>query len=163
MNVFVCDVDPVIAAQSLADKHVVKMVVETAQMLSAACELSGITFEGQYRLTHRHHPCVQALLEQNTYVRWTVLHGLALCSEYTRRYDRRHKSQNIIETAASLLPWDTTADFDFEQFPRAVFDEFKGLNVVEAYRRHLAHKYNVLWKPGNARWRVPAVRPVWAT
>ena len=34
MNVFVLDDDPVVAAQLQCDKHVVKMIVESAQMLS---------------------------------------------------------------------------------------------------------------------------------
>lgn len=36
MNLFYVDADPTVAAQSLGDKHVVKMILETAQMLSTA-------------------------------------------------------------------------------------------------------------------------------
>ena len=36
MNIFILDNDPVIAAQMQCDKHVVKMIVESAQMLSTA-------------------------------------------------------------------------------------------------------------------------------
>ena len=36
MNIFVLDEDPTIAAQMQCDKHVVKMIVESAQMLSTA-------------------------------------------------------------------------------------------------------------------------------
>ena len=39
MNIFVLDNDPVIAAQTQCDKHVVKMIVESAQMLSTAHRL----------------------------------------------------------------------------------------------------------------------------
>ena len=36
MNIFVLNKDPVLAAQEQCDKHVVKMIVESAQMLSTA-------------------------------------------------------------------------------------------------------------------------------
>ena len=38
MNIFVIDKDPVVAAQNLCDKHVVKMILESAQMLCAPFE-----------------------------------------------------------------------------------------------------------------------------
>ncbi len=36
MNIFVLDEDPVISAQMMCDKHIPKMIVEAAQMLSTA-------------------------------------------------------------------------------------------------------------------------------
>ena len=42
MNIFVVDEDPVIAARQLCDKHVVKMILETAQMLMHCCSRTGI-------------------------------------------------------------------------------------------------------------------------
>ena len=36
MNIFVVDESPVVSAQQLCDKHVVKMILESAQMLSTA-------------------------------------------------------------------------------------------------------------------------------
>lgn len=162
MNVFVCDYDPIVAAKSLADKHVVKMVVETTQLLSTACHLQNISFEGQYKATHKHHPCLIALLEQPAFLQWTIAHGVALCHEYTERYQREHKSEQIMAYAAKHLQTDHCIVMsDFDTFPRAVFDEFKTLPVVDAYRAHLRKKYNVLWKPGNARWKFPSVNPLW--
>ena len=68
MNIFVVDIDPSKAAQSLCDKHVVKMVLETAQILST---ISG----GPYRPTHANHPCVLwAGATKRNYL-WLVEHG----------------------------------------------------------------------------------------
>lgn len=53
MNIFVLDEDPVIAAKNLADKHIVKMTLETAQMLCSA-HPSGIA---PYKQAHMKHPC----------------------------------------------------------------------------------------------------------
>ena len=48
MNIFYVDPDPGTAAQCLVDKHVVKMILESAQLLSTAHRLlDGIEFEGK--------------------------------------------------------------------------------------------------------------------
>ena len=51
MNIFYLDPDPVAAAQMQCDKHVVKMALETAQILSTV-------LGGPYKPTHAKHPSV---------------------------------------------------------------------------------------------------------
>ena len=51
MNIFVLDNDPFKAAEYQCDKHVVKMVLETAQLLCSAHETA------PYKRTHYNHPC----------------------------------------------------------------------------------------------------------
>ena len=51
MNIFVLDEDPVVAATMSCDKHVVKMILETAQMLSTVAHSHG--HEAPYRATHK--------------------------------------------------------------------------------------------------------------
>ena len=55
MNIFVLHRDPKIAAQMSCDKHVVKMILETAQMLSSAARAKGAW--APYKQTHKKHPC----------------------------------------------------------------------------------------------------------
>lgn len=55
MNIFILDTNPKIAAQYHVDKHVVKMILETAQLLCSAHWLNGS--EAPYKLTHKNHPC----------------------------------------------------------------------------------------------------------
>ena len=46
MNIFVVDKNPKIAARSLCDQHVVKMLIENCQMLSAVLD---VTYCDKYR------------------------------------------------------------------------------------------------------------------
>lgn len=91
MNIFVLDYDPEKAAQMLCDKHVVKMVLETAQMLCAAFD------NAPYKKTHANHPCTLWSQESSGNYTWLVEHGLAIAAEYTLRYGKIHKSQSVIE------------------------------------------------------------------
>lgn len=94
MNIFALDYDATVAAQMQCDKHVVKMVLESAQILSTVSfKLGGIT---PYRPTHVNHPCT--LWAQRSYDNWIwlVQHAQALAKEYTFRYKRIHKSAAVI-------------------------------------------------------------------
>lgn len=89
MNIFVLDEDPVTCAQYHCDRHVVKMVLETAQILS--------TVSGRgYRATHHRHPCTLWTAESTSNYEWLVQLGLALGDEYTYRYGKIHKSHMVI-------------------------------------------------------------------
>ena len=55
MNIFYIDTCPVKAAQMQCDKHVVKMVLESAQMLCTAHH-SFWQHDVPYKPTHRNHP-----------------------------------------------------------------------------------------------------------
>lgn len=112
MNIFMVDASPAIAAQSLVDKHVVKMILESAQLLSTAHrvldgrEVEGTTKTGRkvkrwvlddmrdvmmYQATHVNHPsavwCRQSV---DNYI-WLAAHLISLCQEYTHRYGKVHK------------------------------------------------------------------------
>lgn len=152
MNIFVCDLHPVQAAQHLADRHVVKMVLETAQVLATVAQLKEITWKDQYKITHKHHPVVKGCMTDEDYLRWTACHGLALLSEYRYRYSREHKAQPHIEKALSTLCasglW---AAEPSPHWPKAVLDQYKDVeDVVQAYRLHLADKY-IRWE-SKAKW-----------
>lgn len=89
MNIFVLDNDPVLAAQMQCDKHVVKMCLESAQMLSTVAG-------GPYKPTHAKHPCTVWAGKTLGNFRWLKIHGLALCDEYEYRYGKQHKCRDII-------------------------------------------------------------------
>ena len=56
MNIFILDEDPLLAAQAQCDKHVVKMVLESAQMLSTTHRIMGEDHEVFYKTVHKNHP-----------------------------------------------------------------------------------------------------------
>jgi hypothetical protein len=127
MNIFILDNDPIKAAQLQCDKHVVKMIVESAQMLSTAHRIldgvqcirpskSGKTRQKYwehndtnseavlYRAVHVGHPCtVWTMKSKQNYI-WHYDHFYALCLEYTYRYGKIHATQTLLDEILSIPP-----------------------------------------------------------
>ena len=134
MNIFALDNDPIKAAQMHNDKHVVKMILETAQMLST---VSG----GPYRPTHKNHPCTVWARQTKGNYDWLVQLGFALCHEYGIRYNKQHKCQSVIERLQ--YPPESIPDGDRTPFAQAMPDDCKADDAITAYRtyykQHKAH------------------------
>lgn len=88
MNIFILDTDPVQAAQWQCDKHVVKMILESTQLLSTAHWICGS--KGPYKPTHVHHPCTKWVADSRENYLWLAKHAHALLAEYKARYGRDH-------------------------------------------------------------------------
>lgn len=131
MNIFVVDQNPLLAARMLCDKHVVKMPLETAQMLSTV-------LGGPYKPTHASHPCTVWVGERRDNFVWLALHGIALCEEYTLRYGRTHKCEPIIRTALGLAHRLPRGGTPFAQCMPPVFKH--PACPVTAYRRYYHSK-----------------------
>lgn len=137
MNIFFLSKDPKKAAVYQCDKHVVKMIVETAQILSTAHRiLSENPPEFLYRKTHAKHPCVLWACSSIANYRWLAEHGIALCQEYTYRYKKSHKSTNLILWLSNHIP--PISQRDFSNPPQCMPDQYR-LNpeeYVKAYRTY---------------------------
>jgi hypothetical protein len=130
MNIFLLDKDPKKAVQYAVDKHVVKMPLETAQLLCSAHYQSNT--ETPYKITHLNHPCSKWVRESLSNYFWLIDYGLELCQEYTYRYEKVHKSQLVIEWA--LLNSPKIPDKELTRFPQAMPNNYKSDDVVKAYR-----------------------------
>jgi len=146
VNIFLLDHNPVVAAEMQCDRHVIKMTLETAQILST---ITG----GPYKPTHQNHPCTVWARETRTNFNWLVRHGLALSAEYTYRYGKRHKCQDIIEAIAANTPSDKFP-VGCTDFVKCMPDEYKVPDVVLSYRNYYHSKARF------ARWTKRAV-PFW--
>lgn len=139
MNIFVLHSDPWVAAAHHCDKHVVKMILETAQMLSAAHHLypTGKNLP-LYKKTHVNHPCTQWCIKSLSNYQWLAKLGVALCEEYTYRYGKVHKSANLISqlynTPANI------SDVGLTPMALAMPDEFKTNDPVVSYRLYYIQK-----------------------
>ena len=151
MNIFVLDTNPKIAATMLCDKHVVKMIVETAQILCTAASKLG--HEVPYRPTHAKHPCTLWAGESASNWSWLIEHGLEMCEEYTRRYNRTHKTQSVIEWCKSSNTG-PTRDIGLTPFRLAMPDQYKSDDVVMSYR-----DYYICEKSRFAKWKTE--QPMW--
>lgn len=97
MNIFVTSADPCVCARELDDARVVKMTLETAQILSTVLGLS-------YKPTHRGHPCVRWAGQGLVNTGWLTRLGRALAAEYQWRFGRRHRSADVICEVDRVIP-----------------------------------------------------------
>ncbi len=120
MNIFVLHLNPYICAQMHCDKHVIKMIIESAQMLYTCCLICGIighdidelimtapvTAKGShgYRVTHRNHPCCKWLRESIANYHWLIKMSKELCRQYTRRYGKIHATEQHIDWLSYVCP-----------------------------------------------------------
>ena len=150
MNIFVLHRHPTTAAKMQCDKHVVKMILESAQMLCTVVRVLGI--EAPYRATHKNHPCTIWARRTQQNWNWLIEHALALCAEYTKRYGKVHKSQQHIEWCQSLsIKLPTTG---LTPFAQAMPDKYKNRCAVKAYRAyyHGEKARFAKWKSGAPKW-----------
>lgn len=147
MNIFFLDFDTKKCAEYHCDKHVVKMILETAQLLCGSHHMVNNPISDiPYKLSHKNHPCAIWVRESLSNYLYLCDLGLELCKEYTYRYGKRHKSQDIIEWCLSNKP--LIKDIGFTTPPKAMPDEYKVEDVVESYRNYYigAKKEFAKWK-----------------
>lgn len=129
MNIFVLDKCPVKAAQMQCNKHIVKMILETAQLLCSIYEPG----TAPYKRTHYNHPCAIWTRESLSNYMWLINHGYALCDEYLYRYSKRHKSADVIHWCHDNIK---LTDKGLTPFPKCMPDEYKVEDVVQSYRNY---------------------------
>lgn len=145
MNIFVLDKNPKQCARYHNNRHNIKMILETAQLLCGVHWVLG--GEAQYKLSHRNHPCAIWTRECIENYIWLCDLGLELCYEYTYRYDKRHKSQDVIEWCLMNTP-KLPENGNITEFALAMPDECKVGNAVDSYRRYYVTEKSDLavWK-----------------
>ena len=163
MNIFVLDNDPVIAAQLQCDKHVVKMIVESAQMLSTEHRMIDGSMERRpsksgsmiqyfklddhrenilYKACHFNHPSTVWTRENSRNYDWHYSHFIALCDEYTYRYNKVHstdtKLREILYNKPKNLPYagyKTPFKLAMKANPECMFED-----AVKSYRAYYKTK-----------------------
>ena len=177
MNIFVTDHCPIQSARNLPDKHIVKMPLETCQMLSIIYSDwyygVGKLYKSDgtpYRTAHgafRKHPCTQWAAANQYNLAWLIQHGLALCTEYNLRYNKVHTCERVIHQAESI--YRRCFDDDFSQASRKVADFTRAMpeylkfdttiDTITAYKRYLNTKP---WLASNYL-RIPSRKPSFIT
>ncbi len=150
MNIFVLSQDPVQAAKWHCDKHVVKMALESVQMLSTALWRYGEATS--YKPAHQKHPCTLWAGDSRPNFSWLVAHSEALHDEYTARYGRTHASRRVLNEASRRL--NTIPLGEQTTFVQAMPEEYKSVCAVEAYRKYyLGEKMSFAkWKRNRPEW-----------
>lgn len=152
MNIFVVDEDPVKAAIMLPDKLVVKMAVETAQILSTVFrqKFPDRDAGNLYRKTHENHPVTKWAGTHKQNFIWLYLHGMAICKEYTKRYKRKHACEDIIKECWTRFNPNTRFILsECTPFAQCMPKQYKESNAVKAYRKYMINeKHYAKWNHG---------------
>lgn len=147
MNIFYIDTCPVKAAQMQCDKHVVKMILESAQMLCAAHHVEG---DGNvpYKLAHKNHPGTVWTRTNKKHYQWLWDHMMALGKEYTERYGKVHMT--ITKCAEALKnPPEAVPDIKWTDPPQCMPDECKRETSLAGYTEYY---FNYKPKAIDMRW-----------
>ena len=173
MNIFILDKDALKAAQLQCDKHVVKMIVESAQMLSTShrvldgLQTRKLSKSGKrmvkywimedyfkentlYKAVHMNHPCTVWTMESLENYSWHYDHFLALCAEYTHRYGKTHATQTRLADMLSNSPINIQS-VGLTPFRMAMQNEPQCMNktdIVQSYRNYYKTKkdrFKMVW------------------
>jgi hypothetical protein len=158
MNIFYLDTNPLRAAEQMVDKHVVKMILETAQLLSTAHRLIdgeeyvGASASGRkarrwrlpderedimYSATHINHPSAVWVRQSNNNYNWLFCHFIGLLNEYTYRYEKQHKCSDPNFIDALRYPPNNIPVGYFTAPTPAMLDEYKiGVDSLASYRNY---------------------------
>ena len=149
MNIFILDLNHADNVKMYCDQHLRKMLIETAQLLSSAYYFTNQEHLAQYKLTHANHPSAKWCRESIN--NWSYLQILGVCMsvEYKNRFDKSHKSGEIIENM--LAP---NIKCEAETLPPIVVpDSLRCGDIVKSYRRLYRYKYmDWLGKKHSMKW-----------
>lgn len=114
MNIFLFAKKKRELTSGICDRHLVKMILEYAQILSTAksdndnngeqllpsslLQVEGRTVDKTYKPSHRKHPCVIAVRRSKKAYSFLGRLAIHMCKEYTRFFKKRHASQTLIES-----------------------------------------------------------------
>ena len=157
MNIFYLDKHPKTCAQYHVDKHVVKMIIEYAQLLSTAhrvidgVESIGLSKTGRkqkryvlsderessiYHATHINHPSAQWVRLSSSNYEWLYNLWTNLLDEYTFRYEKQHASGRLLKQLMRA-PSNISTTTSYSDPLLAMPDEFKVPgDAIASYRNY---------------------------
>lgn len=144
MNIFYLDKDINKSVKAYVDKHIVKMQLETAQILCSNIWFFGK--EAPYRKTHINHPSTIWARSSKANFNYLLQLGFAICKEYTFRYGKVHKSESVLEWIGNNIPIELP-DLDFTEPTPAMPDKYIIHNdSIASYRNYYNSEKSHLFK-----------------
>ena len=145
MNIFYLDEDPKLAAIYQYNKHVVKMILESAQMLCTAHHVHGNPDDVPYKQAHLNHPSSVWARENASNYRWLFEHFCALSQEYYVRYGKTHLSYTKCFHPLSMIPARLEGTFNgITKMPQCMPDKYKDKCSIQAYwNYYIGEKHKV--------------------
>lgn len=151
MNIFYLHHVPDFAAKYHCDKHVVKMILETAQLLSTAHHLAGSATSEMYRPTHINHP--SAIWVRKCWHNYHWAYDLlgALCSEYKKRYGKIHKTSRLLDCLLNLPNGISYQEIDIIP-PQCMPEQYRNSNRTRSHCVNAYRTYYVMDKSAFAKY-----------
>ena len=145
MNIFAIEgqnnqVDWIKSAQSQDNYRVVKMILESCQMLCTTLNEQAGKQITPYRSTHKSHPSTKWVGASSSNFEALVIHTVAMLEEYTERFGKVHKCAGVLEKCIELYDPLLFSSQESTRLPLAMPCEFHSDNIVESYRRFYASK-----------------------
>ena len=166
MNIFCLDKDPVKAAQMMCDKHIVKMLLESAQLMCTAhreldvsCNIMPNIDKMLYKSTHKNHPSAKWVRESAYNYIWLYRHWVAMNDEYKLRYNKKvnHKSfdrlNEFLKNPPNNIPLNKIGTLPTPAMPEHC--KIDG-DVVASYRKYYKEEKRTI-----ATWKIPSRKPQW--
>lgn len=149
MNIFYLVHDAYLCAVAHGNRHVIKMILETCQLLCSVYHMTSPDVEVPYKLTHKNHPCAIWARTSLQHYEWLMHLGFELCREYTHRYGKVHASQAVLMHLKSL-PSPNVPSVGFTPPPQAMPEvyHYTKPSSIEAYRLYYKQEKRHLfaWK-----------------
>ena len=146
MNIFAIEktkeghIDWVRSAQSQDNYRVVKMVLESCQMLCTNLNHLYGDKVSPYRSCHLNHPSTKWARESSLNFELLIEHTMALLDEYTERFSKTHKCQGVLDKIIDLYNPSMFPLSVETKLPMCMPDEYKGDCIVESYRAFYSSK-----------------------
>lgn len=145
MNIFFLSADPYLAAVHHCDKHVVKMIVETCQILCSVHYRWNNHQDWMYKPTHQKHPSTLWAGDSPSHYFWLHQLGNELCKQYTNRYNKVHKCQALLDKLQVIPPeLLNTVETYWIDPPQCMPDECKQDITTKAYQAYYRHKKSIM-------------------
>ena len=156
MNIFFLDKTPELSAEMLCDKHIPKMLLESAQMLSTAVR----KYEKEtdttplakpiYKSAYPNHPMTKWVGETKGNFEWALENAIYIHEEYRFRFNKNHKSYDVISNIINNNYINDIPDGFFKEPPQCMPNEYKDNNYVTAYRNYYKgeKEYFAKWEKG---------------
>lgn len=148
MNIFILSLCPYLCAKYHNDKHVVKMILEYAQMLCTAHHECDTKPNAKlYKSAFKNHPCTIWARKTTGNYKWLYLLFRYLCKEYTYRYDKIHTSEIKLLKLLNKIP-NMIPEGNITIFSQAMPDNVKHKNPIIAYHQYYnVYKIHInIWK-----------------
>ena len=145
MNIFAIEgdvetgeIDWVKSAQSQDNLRVVKMILESCQILSTVLNEQGL--DAPYRSFNPKHPSCLWAAESAANFMNLALHCEAMICEYRERFGKTHKCAAVLNKIVAMFDVDLFPTTKCTPLRLAMPDEFRSDNPIVSYRKFYASK-----------------------